>query len=100
MSLHELSLSFDGLAGQQVALGVFPNPTNGPVRWRAEVPQGAVAWQVTDVTGRRMAAMEGLSHDGGIWEAMWDASGLAPGVYTWTLWVDGAVFAQVRWMRS
>jgi hypothetical protein len=100
MSLHELSLSFDGLAGQQVALGVFPNPTNGPVRWRAEVPKGAVAWQVTDVTGRRMAAMEGLSHDGGIWEAMWDASGLAPGVYTWTLWVDGAVFAQVRWMRS
>jgi hypothetical protein len=97
MALREMELHF---GDAEEVTGVFPNPAAGPVRVTASLGAGAVDWVVTDLAGRAVASGAPVWHDGGVWEGRWDASGLAPGVYTWTVRRDGVPEAVLPWLRA
>jgi hypothetical protein len=97
MALREMELHF---GDAEEVTGVFPNPAAGPVRVTASLGAGEVDWVVTDLAGRAVASGAPVWHDGGVWEGRWDASGLAPGVYTWTVRRDGVPEAVLPWLRA
>ncbi len=72
--------------GQFILSSAFPNPFNPVTTIRFELPQAArVTLDVYDVNGRCVATLvEGYRH-GGSYEAAFDASDLASGVYVYHL---------------
>jgi hypothetical protein len=100
MGLREVELTFPDGAEGPLGAGVYPNPTDGPVRFRADLGAGVVSWTVADLAGRTVADGVSGAHAGGVWESGFDASGLAPGLYTWTVRVDGVPAATLPWLRA
>ena len=100
MGLREVELTFPDGAEGPLGAGVYPNPTDGPVRFRADLGAGVVSWTVADLAGRTVADGVSGAHAGGAWESGFDASGLAPGLYTWTVRVDGVPAATLPWLRA
>ena len=100
MGLREVELTFPDGAEGPLGAGVYPNPTDGPVRFRADLGAGVVSWTVADLAGRTVANGVSGVHAGGVWESGFDASGLAPGLYTWTVRVDGVPAATLPWLRA
>jgi hypothetical protein len=64
---------------------VYPNPSNSLVTFECSASKYVVI-HVTDIVGRRVAE---LSIKAGSTKAVWDASPVRPGVYLYSMSVDG-----------
>jgi hypothetical protein len=79
-------------------LEVFPNPSDGPLNLRYEVPNGGqVRFQLHDLLGRTTALMADEAHAPGSFQLSWTPlERPAPGVYVLTMSVDGRPVAAVK----
>lgn len=72
--------------------GNFPNPFNPRTRIRYAVPSAAsVRLEIFDVFGRRVTTLVDAHHAAGRYEVVFDASGLASGMYVYRLFSGGIV---------
>ena len=84
-------------------VGAYPNPLGGSAGARAtiayELPEAAEAsLSVYDVLGRRVAIVGGGPQEAGRREVIWEAAGVASGLYLWELVVGSAGDARhVEW---
>jgi hypothetical protein len=73
-------------AASALGVGAYPNPATGAVRFRFEVPQaGHVSLKVYDTLGRAVATVVDGVQATGTYNASFDASELAAGVYVYRL---------------
>jgi hypothetical protein len=65
---------------------VSPNPTSGMTQFSYELKKSAqVQLAILDVTGKRVAEVVNTTQAAGSYQFGWDASGLEPGMYFYTL---------------
>ena len=78
----------------------YPNPFNPTTLVRYSLPsQSRVRLEVFNILGQRVAVLVDAIQHAGVWEADWDASGMASGVYFCRLQVigrDGTSTGSVR----
>ena len=85
----------DGGAGSRIALAAFPNPSDGPVSVRFNLPHaGRASLRIVDLAGRLVAAPQEGAMAAGPHEARWDGRDArgrlaASGVYLAVLEADG-----------
>ena len=79
-----------------MSLAAGPNPARGAVRvtFALDMP-GDATLDVFDVRGRRVARLLTGAQPAGTWTVVWDASGVAPGVYTVRLAAGTAATSRV-----
>jgi Secretion system C-terminal sorting domain len=71
--------------------GIAPNPSNGLVKLDFSLRKSAdVQWTICDLQGRKLLAAQAGRLGAGSHMLPVDGSALAPGVYLWTLQVDGS----------
>ncbi len=74
-----------------VHAGMFPNPTNGRASLDFSLRKSAeVQWSLRDLQGRTLLSQTAGRMGAGSHTLPLDATTLAPGVYMWTLQVDGS----------
>ena len=97
MDLRQLALTFGASA---TAVDVFPNPFTESLQIAVELPhEGRIACQLTDATGRVVAERAAEMHAAGAVSLNWNVPGLAPGMYTCQVVLDGKVWSTVPLVR-
>ena len=97
MDLRQLALTFGASA---TAVDVFPNPFTESLQIAVELPhEGRIACQMTDATGRVVAERAAEMHTAGAVSLNWNVPGLAPGMYTCQVVLDGEVWSTVPLVR-
>ena len=97
MDLRQLALTFGASA---TAVDVFPNPFTESLQIAVELPHdGRIAFQLTDATGRVVAERAAEMHGAGAVSLNWSVPGLAPGLYTCQVVLDGKVWSTVPLVR-
>jgi hypothetical protein len=83
--LKERTVKFAAKHGEE-QLSAFPNPFTGQTTLRFVLPEASQArlW-VTDLTGRHVQTLTDAHHKEGAHQFTFDAAGLAPGVYLYTI---------------
>lgn len=75
----------------------YPNPFNNQTTVRYSLPEACkIRLAVYDVTGREVESLVTGHLSPGVYEAVWDASGVASGVYFVRLTVDGGRLMDVK----
>jgi hypothetical protein len=97
MDLRQIALTFGASA---TAVDVFPNPFTESLQIAVELPhEGRIACQLTDATGRVVAERVAEMHTAGAVSLIWNVPGLAPGMYTCQVVLDGKVWSTVPLVR-
>lgn len=97
MDLRQLALTFGAAA---TAFAVFPNPFTESLQIAVELPhEGRIACQLTDATGRVVAERASEMHPAGTVSLNWNVPGLAPGMYTCQVVLDGKVWSTLPLVR-
>jgi hypothetical protein len=97
MDLRQLALTFGASATE---VDVFPNPFTESLQIAVELPyEGRIACQLTDATGRVVAKRAAEMHAAGTVSLNWNIPGLAPGMYTCQMVLDGKVWSTVPLVR-
>ena len=97
MDLRQLALTF---GASTTAVDVFPNPFTESLQIAVELPgEGRIACQLTDATGRVVAERAAEMHAAGSVSLTWNVPGIAPGMYTCQVVLDGKVWSTVPLVR-
>ena len=97
MYLRQLALTFGASAS---AVDVFPNPFTESLQIAVELPHdGRIACLLTDATGRVVAERTAEMHLAGAVSLNWNVPGLATGMYTCQVVLDGKVWSTVPLVR-
>ena len=97
MDLRQLALTFGASA---TTVDVFPNPFTESLQIAVELPhEGRIACQLTDATGRVVAERMAEMLAAGAVSLNWNVPGLAPGMYTCQVVLDGKVWSTVPLVR-
>ena len=76
--------------GGQFSLNNFPNPFNFDTKIVVSLPKNGVAeLKIYDSSGRKVSTLLNEFRDQGIYEFLFDASSLKPGLYLYTVRMDG-----------
>ena len=90
LNVQELTTGVEEPAPPQATLQPWPNPGAGDVWLRYTLPghSGAVQLRIRDAQGRMTHTLQASGAEG---QVVWDTRGVAPGVFTVELLLEGAV---------